>query len=252
MKQTPKAFEIQPHKAALLSGPVLMLRPYFALEFGGVAEGLIYQQIAYRSGFLKNGEEGISPVRYSYSALQRQLPFFSRRWVIEVIRKLEAANAILVKRGPRVNTYSPNPTYDCQVEISVQKYAPLLVFPRLAFELGLNEAVVLQQIHIRHAGSDCWAIRSFKDWRENVFMFWSDATIKRTFLRLRAAGLVLVKPYTRDDGVTVNSYRANYKRLSQLLGIGVAGASNAEIAVNQTQAPTKGACVSDEDACVAI
>ncbi|WOX32171.1 hypothetical protein R5O32_12080 [Listeria monocytogenes] len=68
---------------------------------------------------------------------------------------------------------------------------PLQVLPTLAREIGLNEAIVLQQIHYwlnkkqnLHDGR-YWTYRSIQKWQEENFSFWSLNTVKRTFTSLR-------------------------------------------------------------------
>lgn len=212
-----KALEIQVHRQAMLNGPVLMLRPVWALSVGGVAEGLVYQQLIFRAG---GWDDDGHSVRFSYTKLQRQLPFFTRRWLIEIIKRLEAKGAISVGRGARVNTYTVIGKYDGHPEATDQNTAAMLVFPQLACKVGLMEAVALQQIHIRshiYDGSS-WVIRTFHQWQSEVFMFLGLATVKRLFAKLRNQGLIFVKPYHSENAI-VNSYRVNYLRVAEVLGL---------------------------------
>lgn len=215
-----KPLKIELYKQAMLSGnPVLKLEPFFVLNFGGVAEALVYQQILFRAGGYSNEYENYS-IRFSYTRLQRQLPFFTRRWIIEIIRRLEVAGAIHVIRGSRVNVYTVNGNLCLKIKSTPQNTAAMLVFPDLACKVGLMEALALQQIHIRCHGShgSNWAIRSFKQWHTEIFMFSSMATIKRLFSNLAKQKLIYMKPYHGDEG-TVNSYRVNYVQLASVLGI---------------------------------
>lgn len=213
-----KPLKIELYKQAMLSGnAVLKLQPFFVLNLGGVAEALVYQQLLFRAGGYSNEYENYS-IRFSYTRLQRQLPFFTRRWIIEIIMRLEAMGAITVKRGSRVNVYSLNGHYKLKHKATPQNTAAMMVFPELACKIGLMEAVILQQIHIRHSGSSWWAIRSFKQWHTEVFMFSGIATIKRLFSKLAKQNLIFVKPYHGEEG-TVNSYRVNYVELASILGV---------------------------------
>lgn len=82
-------------------------------------------------------------------------------------------------------------------------------YPTLAARIGLNEAILLQQIHSwivtyaknpkeyqdRHWHDGRWWIwNSVPDWHE-VLPYFSNSTIERTLKRLREAGLVLVGNY---------------------------------------------------------
>lgn len=69
---------------------------------------------------------------------------------------------------------------------------PLQVLPSLAVKIGLNEAMVLQQIHyvilemkgeIYNDSGTYWIRRTAEEWRE-TFKFWSVPTIRRILKRL--------------------------------------------------------------------
>lgn len=86
---------------------------------------------------------------------------------------------------------------------------PLQLLPSLAVRIGLNEAIVLQQLHFWvQRSQDGWVERPMASW-ERQFPFFSSATIRRTFTKLRADGLVLVKTITGDAG-RVNHYAIDY------------------------------------------
>lgn len=74
---------------------------------------------------------------------------------------------------------------------------PLQVLPSLAKKIGLNEAIVLQQIHwllqfSKHQfGGRAWLYNTYEQWQENHFPFWSVDTVKRTILSLEKQGLLL-------------------------------------------------------------
>lgn len=81
---------------------------------------------------------------------------------------------------------------------------PLQVLPKLAEKIGLNEAIVLQQVHywLRanrqhfHDGR-FWCYNSVRQWKAENFPFWSEDTIKRVLKKLRALGLLLVANFNR-------------------------------------------------------
>lgn len=80
---------------------------------------------------------------------------------------------------------------------------PLIVLPRFAVAVGLNEAIICQQIHYwlvvfkesrkfdHHRDGAWWVWNTIEGWQSN-FPFWSLPTIKRTLASLR-------EPYTRKD-----------------------------------------------------
>ena len=73
---------------------------------------------------------------------------------------------------------------------------PLLVLPSLAIEIGLNEAIVVQQMHYllekskhEHEGLR-WVYNTYEDWQATCFPFWSTRTIQRILQKLEEIGVV--------------------------------------------------------------
>ena len=68
--------------------------------------------------------------------------------------------------------------------------SPLLVSPTIAKYLGLNEAIVLQQIHISaeeeplSMAGHHWVHKTYLEWQQQHFPFWSETTISRIFKKL--------------------------------------------------------------------
>jgi len=217
------SLQLQLDKQAMLSGKSLVFRPLWAIALGGLAEARIVEQLKVRSVGWKTGGDNVS-VRFSYTRLQEQLPFFTRRWIIKAVNNLESIGAITVDRGARVNQYFVNlGNLDPQVEATKMNTAGMLVFPELAIKVGLLDAIALQQIHLRSGKSEgsSWAIRSLAKWHQEVFMFVSEATVKRLFSRLKQKELVFVGSYNGATTGEVKKYRVNYVRVAELLGIPV-------------------------------
>ena len=102
----------------------------------------------------------------------------------------------------------------------------LIVNPRLAELLGLNEAVFLQQVHYwlgkneqkernNHAGR-YWCYNSYEDWRKNNFPFWSVDAIRRIVKALVAAGVLLVDNHNKLKIDRTQWYSIDYQRLNDL------------------------------------
>jgi len=77
---------------------------------------------------------------------------------------------------------------------------PLQVLPKLAVSMGLDEAIVIQQLHYwlnprrksgKVIGGRRWIYNTYKEWRETNFPFWSEIHIKRLFLSLEKAGVIV-------------------------------------------------------------
>lgn len=95
---------------------------------------------------------------------------------------------------------------------------PILVLPKLATEIGLNEAIILQQMHYWTNKSNHihdnkrWIYNSYKEWEQH-FPFWSNATIRRTISSLEKQELVLVGNYNKAGFDKTKWYSINYSTL---------------------------------------
>ncbi|HEX8653091.1 MAG TPA: hypothetical protein VF708_19900 [Pyrinomonadaceae bacterium] len=82
---------------------------------------------------------------------------------------------------------------------------PLQVLPTLAGLIGLNEAIVLQQVHFwlrksKNVVDDRkWTYDTYEEWQQKNFPFWSVKTVQRVFLSLEAQKLLIsMQPEKRD------------------------------------------------------
>jgi DnaD/phage-associated family protein len=95
---------------------------------------------------------------------------------------------------------------------------PLLVLPSLAKEIGLNEAIVIQQIHFwmqqsRHKKDGrIWIYNTVKDW-EQQFPFWSESTIKRILNKLYKEGFIVKGNYNKANYDKTIWYSIDYEKL---------------------------------------
>lgn len=97
---------------------------------------------------------------------------------------------------------------------------PLQVLPSLAIQIGLNEAIVLQQLHYLlpmaqtiHDGKK-WVYNSIKSWNEKYFPFFSKNTLIRTFDNLEKMGLILSEKLKKTENNQTKFYTINYDELS--------------------------------------
>lgn len=99
---------------------------------------------------------------------------------------------------------------------------PLQVLPSLAKEVGLNEAIILQQLHywlahatVLHDGKK-WVFNTTKEWVESDFPFMSESTFKRAITSLKKSGLLLIERLSKTKNYHVNYYSIDYKKLDEL------------------------------------
>ena len=95
---------------------------------------------------------------------------------------------------------------------------PLQVLPSLAKRVGLNEAILLQQLHFRSLISSNvrdghkWIYKTYEEWQEDEFPFWSTDTIKRTIRKLEKDGYIIsTSAYNRMKMDKTKWYRINYE-----------------------------------------
>ncbi|EIA0545215.1 replication protein RepO [Escherichia coli] len=98
---------------------------------------------------------------------------------------------------------------------------PLQVLPTLACTIGLNEAIVLQQIHYWLNSSQNffenrhWVYNSVTDWQEQ-FPFWSESTIKRVLANLEKLNVVFTGNFNSDAWDKTKWYSINYAQLCKI------------------------------------
>src|SRR5687767_4746327 len=112
---------------------------------------------------------------------------------------------------------------------------PLIVLPTIAKAIGLNESIVLQQLHYRlhmqrymKKGKSWWPM-TIEEWQRDEFPFWSIKTVNRIFDNLEARNLIErtdlwnTKGRDRTNWFTIDydvfdevARRAEQKRLTNL------------------------------------
>lgn len=98
---------------------------------------------------------------------------------------------------------------------------PVMIVPSLAVKIGLNEAVVLQQIHYwlsisKHQFEGRkWVYNTYQDWQNQV-PFWSVSTIKRTILSLERQGFLLTGNWNLLKMDQTKWYTIDYLKLEEL------------------------------------
>lgn len=100
---------------------------------------------------------------------------------------------------------------------------PLQVLPSLAESIGLNESLVLQQIHWllsrskKKISGKYWVFNTYEEWRDKHFRFFSLSTVRRTIKNLE--DLRLITSTTEFNKMKVDKtkwYTINYEELDNL------------------------------------
>lgn len=115
---------------------------------------------------------------------------------------------------------------------------PLLILPKLAMKIGLNEAVVLQQIHYWldlykddkthfHDGK-IWVYNSVKNWVKDNFSIMSERTLWKVMANLEGRGeskkhkiikpLIICGNYNKRGYDKTKWYTIDYDALEELMG----------------------------------
>lgn len=76
---------------------------------------------------------------------------------------------------------------------------PLQVLPSLAEEIGLERALILQQLYYllldknngREVKGRKWIYNTYEEWQKTYFRFWSAITIKRYFIDMERKGYIV-------------------------------------------------------------
>ncbi len=135
--------------------------------------------------------------------------------------------------------------------------APLVILPSLAAAVGLEAAVVLQQLHFliriklerhrehpRESGRDIhdgriWVWNSYQKWKENYFSFLSVRSLQRIFLNLERKGLIVAGNYNEHNLDKTKWYSVNYDHplIKGITTTGIAEYNNS-LVVNSDQRET--------------
>ena len=99
---------------------------------------------------------------------------------------------------------------------------PLLVMPKLATLIGLNESIVLQQVHYWLKSKEqrqqdfidghYWVYNTYEQWQEQ-FPFWSIRTLKRIFTSLENSGFLLSANHNKT-GFDKTKWSVSYTHLT--------------------------------------
>ena len=99
---------------------------------------------------------------------------------------------------------------------------PLMVLPTLVKLLGLEQAIVLQQIHFhlstpksgKEINGHKWIWNTYEQWQED-FPFWKERTIRKWICRLEKKGYLLSSQFDMTEWNARKYYRINYDFLDK-------------------------------------
>lgn len=95
---------------------------------------------------------------------------------------------------------------------------PLIVLPKLATKIGLNESIIVQQMHYwltqKQNARDgyYWVYNTYPEWVKQ-FPFWSESTVKRAITNLQNLNILIVGNYNKLKIDKTKWYRINYDEL---------------------------------------
>ncbi|WP_225430980.1 hypothetical protein [Limosilactobacillus reuteri] len=99
---------------------------------------------------------------------------------------------------------------------------PLQVLPTLARLIGLNEAIILQQVHYWLQRSSNikdgyrWVYNSYPEWYKQMPLWKSETTMRTAFKNLEKKGLLITANYNKAKFDKTKWYRIDYEKLSLL------------------------------------
>lgn len=103
---------------------------------------------------------------------------------------------------------------------------PIIANKTLAREIGLNEALILQQINYwieinKKTGNNYyegryWTYNSIRSWQENDFDYMSFDTVKRTFAKLEKEGYLITGNFNKDPRDKTKWYTIDEEKLFKL------------------------------------
>lgn len=99
---------------------------------------------------------------------------------------------------------------------------PLIILPYLAKEIGLYEAIILQQIHYwvlqerQFKDGKYWYYSSIRNWQIQ-FPFLSKRTLQRAFAKLKDRGLIITGRYNKMKADKTLWYSIDYEKLETII-----------------------------------
>ena len=137
---------------------------------------------------------------------------------------------------------------------------PMMVIPSLVKAVGLEQAIVLQQLHFvwrqpksgkvlasvdlgngRTIDGSKWIYNTAKGWREDYFSFWQPDNVRKLFVSLETRGLVISCQPDSNVGNMRKYYRIDYERFSEIIANLLSTGRNTPHPVLNAECPPSGA-----------
>jgi hypothetical protein len=106
---------------------------------------------------------------------------------------------------------------------------PLMVLPTFAKEIGLKNAIFVQQIHFltqtkqqnndiyTYKNGDMWVYNTINEWHKNYFSFMSKSTLKRVIKNCEKEGYIIsTDEFNKSEYDKTKWYRINYEKISEI------------------------------------
>lgn len=101
---------------------------------------------------------------------------------------------------------------------------PILFNPEVAKAIGINEAIVLQQINYwinkpfaKEIGGKRWIYNSVSQWQRDNFPFWSERTIRRILKKLEDDELIISGQFNKAAYDQTKWYTINEEKLEEVM-----------------------------------
>lgn len=232
--------QARPTSALLIPESPLQVLPTLACTVG-LNEAIVLQQLHYWLQRSANERDGRVWVYHTYQQWRAEFPWWSIRTLKDLLPALESRGLIMTANynrsatdrtkwytinyehpqlagpvagpGEHAGAAGAKPPLPSPLLIGEP---PLQALPTLARAIGLNAAIVLQQLHYRiqrsrhQRDARPWVYNTYENWQAE-FPWWSISTLKRIFQDLEASGLVQSANYNKSALDRTKWYTINYE-----------------------------------------
>lgn len=101
---------------------------------------------------------------------------------------------------------------------------PIVVNPELAAGIGLNEAIIVQQLNYwlnsksaKTIDGKKWIYNTYENWQKDNFPFWSISTIRRTIGSLKKSEIILTGNFNKKGFDNTHWYSLDEEKLNRVM-----------------------------------